>query len=207
MGIFRKRKADLEVQTFAVVLASETATDVERQRGVSHDHVVHENAFNAVGLGSIPHRLTLEVTVPGQAPFEVSGEFKVPARATGRSGYTLPPGLRLPVAVTGTTARDVVIDWDAFLASPDRKAEVKRASARRSAEEATAYTNLVPGLKEKTWASAAQGVPMWMQAVRTGSMKRTAFDQQVDTLTRIGQMDPTLAAESKQALDAEGFTA
>ena len=30
--------------------------------------------LNALNLGSIPHNLTLEVTIPGNAPFEVTGE-------------------------------------------------------------------------------------------------------------------------------------
>jgi hypothetical protein len=45
-----------------------------------------------------------------------------------------------------------------------------------------------------------------MESVRTGRMKRKAFNTQVDTLSRIGQMDPDLAAWSKQTLDAAGFS-
>lgn len=207
VGLFKKRTATPgpASRPVAVVTASEMSTDIEHRTAVTRDQSVRENSFNALGVGTIPHRLTLEVSVPGEAPFEVHGEFRVPAKATGRSGYTLPPGLQVPVTVTDPDIHTIELDWDAFFASPGWKAEVQRASARQSAAEATAYTNAVPGMKEQTWASAAQGVPMWMQSVRTGSMTRKAFDQQVDTLTRIGQMDPALAEESKRALDAEGF--
>jgi len=46
---------------------------------------------------------------------------------------------------------------------------------------------------------------VWMGLQRDGKMKRKAFDQQVDTLARIGQMDPALAADAKRTLDAEGL--
>jgi hypothetical protein len=190
---------------FALVKASTRATDYESDVGVHRDHRVRDNELNALNLGSIPHNLTLEVTVPGHTPFEVTREFKVPARATGRSGYTLPPGLRLPVVVRDVATLDIDVDWGAFLASPDRKAAVRRASAERSSAEAKRYTESVPGMKEQTWASAAQGLPMWMASVRSGSMKRKQFDQQLDTLLRLGQMDPALADDAKRTLDAEGF--
>jgi hypothetical protein len=135
----------------------------------------------------------------------VTGGFKVPAKATGRQGYALPPGVTLPIVVQDAQAQDFDIDWKAFLASPDRKAAVQRAAAEQSSLEAQRYTELVPGLKEQAWASAAQGVPMWMAAVRNGSMKRKAFDQQLHTLLRLGQMDPALAEEAQRTLAAEGF--
>jgi hypothetical protein len=189
----------------ALVKASTMATDEEHTRGVTINHHVQKNALNAINLGSIPHILTLEVTIPGEQPFEVTREYKVPARATGRSGYTLPPGVVLPVIVRDAATHDVAIDWDAFLASPDRKAAVRRAAADESSRQAQRYTESVPGLKQQTWASAAQGLPMWVNAVRTGSMKRKAFDQQINTLLRLGQIDPAQAEQAKRELDADGF--
>ena len=208
MALFGKRSKGSTVASsgaFALVKASAMATDLERQPGTTKNHNVRENQLNALNIGSIPHNLTLEVTIPGHEPFEVIGEFRVPAKATGRSGYTLPPGLHLPVVVHDAERHDIDIDWDAFMASPDRKAAVQRAAADQSSAEAKRYTESVPGLKDQAWASAAQGVPMWMQAVRTGSMKRKAFDQQIPTLLRLGQIDPALAEEATQTLDAEGF--
>jgi hypothetical protein len=209
MGLFGRRKpngaSEASGGATALVKASTMATDEERTRGVSTNHQVRQNALNAINLGSIPHILTLEVTVPGHEPFEVTRECKVPAKATGRSGYTLPPGLVLPVIVRDHATHDIDIDWDAFLASPDRKAAVQRAAADESSRHAQRYTESVPGMKEQTWASAAQGLPLWMNAVRTGSMKRKAFDQQINTLLRLGQIDPAQAEQAKRELDAEGL--
>jgi hypothetical protein len=166
---------------------------------------VRENVFNQFNLGTIPHDLTLEVRIPDRAPFEVTKRFGVPAKATGSQGYELPVGLELPVTVRGDDADDVDIEWKSFLASDDSKASIKKASSDASYAKAKAHTELVPGMTEQTWANAAMGMPMWMEAVRRGNMKRKDFDQQVDTLSRIGQMDPELAAEGKRTLDAEGL--
>jgi hypothetical protein len=45
---------------------------------VSINHHVDQNELNALNIGSIPHQLTLEVTIRGHAPFEVAGEFTSP---------------------------------------------------------------------------------------------------------------------------------
>ena len=187
----------------AMVTASH-AVDNTQSAGVGSNVEIRENALNQFNLGTIPHDLTLEIRMPGYAPFAVTQRVAVPAKATGRQGYQLPVGVELPIVVTNSNPFEFTIDWKAFLDAPDRKAVVQRAAARESEAKATAYTNLVPGMKEQTWANAHAGLPMWMEAVRAGKMKRKAFNQQVDTLTRIGQMDPQEAAWGKQTLDAEG---
>lgn len=188
-----------------MVTASDMVDNRESRPGVHTNVEARENVFNALNLGTIAHDLTLEVRIPGQAAYEITKRFAVPAKATGRQGYQLPVGVELPVTVSPTDPHYVDIDWKSFLDSPHAKAAVQRAAADQSYAKATAYTQAVPGLMERTWANAAAGLPMWMAAVRNGKMKRKAFNQQVDTLTRIGQMDPVLAAESKATLDAEGF--
>jgi len=204
MAIFgRKRRESEGAAGAAIVTNSSMVTNSERSSGRNVE--VRENAFNQFNLGTIPHDLTLEVRIPGRDPFEVTQRAKVPARATGRQGYELPVGLELPVTLREENGTDVEIDWKTFLASDGRKAAVQKAAADASHAHAKEYTEAVPGMTEKTWASAAAGMPNWMEAVRQGSMKRKAFDQQVDTLSRIGQMDPELAAEGKRILDSEGF--
>ena len=187
----------------AVVTGSKAVDNVERAGGKNVE--VRENSLNQLNLGTIPHDLTLEVRRPDHAPFAVTQRVAVPAKATGRQGYQLPIGVELPIVLTGQEPNDFSIDWKTFLDSPDRKAAIQRAAAEESRANAKAYTEKVPGMTEKTWASAAAGLPMWMEAVRAGKMKRKAFDQQVDTLSKIGQMDPVAAAEAKQTLDAEGL--
>ena len=189
----------------ATVTGSSMVPNVITKTGVYHNVEERENALNAFNLGTIPHDLTLDVRIAGRAPFEVTKRFAVPAKATGRQGYELPVGLELPVTLAGDDPSKVEIEWKAFLAAPDSKKAVQKAASQQSFDEAKKYTEAA-GLTEKTWANAAAGMPMWVEAVRQGKMKRKAFDQQVDTLSRIGQMDPELAAEGKRTLDAEGFT-
>lgn len=187
----------------AIVTSSSMIDNIEHRGGRNVE--VRENALNQFNLGTIPHDLTLEVRIPGRAPYEVNQRVKVPAKATGRQGYELPAGLELPVKLRGDNPDDVEIDWKTFLASDQRKAAVQKAASEVSFADAKQYTETVPGMQEQTWANAAAGLPMWLEAVRQGSMTRKAFDQQVDVLSRIGQMDPELAAEGKRTLDAEGF--
>jgi hypothetical protein len=206
MGLLdRFTRRSPQLRATALVAGSSMVKNVQT-RGGARNEEIRENALNQFNLGKIPHDLTLDVRLPGQTPFTVTRRVGVPARATGRQGYELPVGVELPITYTEDDPEDFEIDWKSFLDSPERKAAVQRAAAQESAARATEYTQSVPGMTEATWASAAAGVPNWMEAVRTGKMKRKAFDTQVDTLSRIGQMDPELAARSKDALDAEGFS-
>lgn len=202
-GKFGKNSSDNMSRGVAVVKASNMIDNNENRSGRNVE--VRENSLNALNLGTIPHDLTLEVRPPGRPPFEVMRRVKVPAKATGRQGYQLPVGVELPVTFAGADPSDFDIDWKAFLAAPESKAAVQKAASDASYAHATAYTQAKPGMTEQTWANAAAGLPMWMAAVRSGKMKRKAFDQQVDTLSRIGQMDPELAAEAKRSLTAEGL--
>ena len=207
MAIFGRRRRgsdakDAPVAGVAIVTRSSMIGNLERRSGRNVE--VHENALNQFNLGTIPHDLTLEVRIPGRAPFEVALRVKVPAKATGRQGYELPAGLELPVTFRGDDADGVEIDWKTFLESDDRKAAVQNAASEASHAKAKAYTEAVPGMTEQAWAGSAAGMPVWLEEVRRGNMTREAFEQQVDTLSRIGQMDPNLAAEGKRTLDAEG---
>jgi hypothetical protein len=205
MGLLdRFSRRSPQMKATALVTGSSSVKNVETS-GVHRNDEIRENALNQFNIGKIPHDLTLEVRLPEQPPFTVTKRIGVPARATGRQGYQLPVGVELPITYAQDNPEDFDIDWSAFLDSPDRKASVQRAAAQESAAQATAYTQSVPGLTEKTWASAAAGLPNWMEAVRSGKLKRKVFNTQVDTLSRIGQMDPELAAWSKQTLDAEGL--
>lgn len=203
MGLFsRKRRVDTTPRDVAVITASSTWGE-RPQHGVYKNDRVDHNEFNAIGLGSIPHALTLEVRPLNGDPFTFEGEFKVPAKATGSTGYTLPVGLELPVDIDDGGA--VEVDWKAFLDHPDRKRQVKNAVAREQSAAATAYTNSQPGMKEATWAAAEQTMPYMLDQVRTGKWKRKMFDEQVDQLNRLGQIDPDLWASSKATLDSEGL--
>jgi hypothetical protein len=190
------------VEGSAVVVASSLLEATDEHAGKNNDYTTLLGTFN---LGVVPHDLTLEVHVVGRESFTVDKRERVPARAAGNR-WQLPVGIELPVRVSSGTADGVDIQWAQFLDAPDRKREVDNAAARESAAEVRRSVEAVPGMQAQTWAAAAMGMPLWMNAVRTGSMTRKEFDQQVDGLTRIGQMDPELAAQGKATLSTEGFS-
>lgn len=77
------------------------------------------SSLSGLGIGHIVYYLTLEVTVPGSAPYEVDGKFRVPAKAQKLSAlpfHTKPigRGLIVPVKVDRENSEKVVIDWDRF---------------------------------------------------------------------------------------------
>jgi hypothetical protein len=77
------------------------------------------SALSAFGIGHIVYYLTLEVSVPGRAPYEMNGKFRVPAKAQKLSPlpfHTKPigRGLIVPVKVDRENAEKVVIDWEQF---------------------------------------------------------------------------------------------
>ncbi|MEP1122613.1 MAG: hypothetical protein ABJH68_01820 [Ilumatobacter sp.] len=202
-----RRGRDAPRDGVAVITASRNFSEPIRSghTQVLRDVEARESSLAQFDLGSILHELTLEVRVPDRTTVVVTRREKVPARATGRSGFELPIGLELPITLTGVGPDDFDIGWKAFLGSPDRKNVVRRAVAEEQAAQVRSYVDSQPGMREQTWSAAATGMPLWMQLVRDGRMQRAAFDRQVDTLTRIGQMDPELAAEGKRILDADGF--
>jgi hypothetical protein len=71
------------------------------------------------GVGHVVYYLTLEVSVPGRAPYEADGKFRVPASAEKLSPVPfhtkkIGRGLIVPVKVDQADADKVVIDWERF---------------------------------------------------------------------------------------------
>lgn len=207
MGLFDRLKGrDAQRTPGAVAIVRESqAVDNVEQPGVRTNYSVEHNELWYLNLGRRPHRLVLEVRIPGTEPYTVERSERVPVRATSGSSITLATGLTLPLLVDPSAPQSFEIDWKGFLGSPEAKQQVKEATSRESYDAVRRQTENTPGMTEQTWASATAGAPMWMQAVRDGKMKRKAFNSQVDTLSRIGQMDPDLAARCKAQLDAEGY--
>jgi hypothetical protein len=90
------------------------------------------------------YRFALEVRLEGRRPYVVEGTWKVPAKAeqTGplrSGGSTLPPGVEVPVEVDESDTTDVDIDWDAYVALPDRKKTQKRLYQEYRAAKTAAY--------------------------------------------------------------------
>ena len=64
----------------------------------------------ASNIGNAQHDFKLEITVPGEAPYELQGLFRIPVRLVG----SVPPGTVLPVKVKPGDPKKAAIDWDAW---------------------------------------------------------------------------------------------
>jgi hypothetical protein len=163
------------------------------------------NDMRDAGLwGKHRYVFTLEIQVPEAEPYEISGEFKTPAKA-GRTGVLshrgLEPGLQLPVKVDRDDPQRIAIDWDAFLASPDRKAAVKEAVQGESANANKRMLEANPDLAQQLRANNATAVVAWANAVKAGKMSREDFDKTVNLEVKVGRMDPADAEAARASLD------
>jgi hypothetical protein len=206
VGLFRRDK-DAGVAAgsgaTALVTASRFGKHLEHETGVATNVSEESNELWALGRGTIPNILTLQVTAPSTAPFETEGAYRVPAKATA-SGNVLPPGIEVPVVVDPAT-REVQIDWDAFFARSGWKGEVKRAKAQQQAAHERERFEADTGTKDATWEAARQAVPVWLGAVRAGQMTRAAVEEELDGFLARGHMDPADAAELRRQMDADGL--
>src|ERR1044072_6299593 len=116
MGLFdRGEKKILERGTPGTAVIRESrkieddGTDEHGQRGEFLLNDLRDAGF----WGQHRYEFTLEVEVPGRAPYEVTGQFKTPAKA-GRTGMFshrgLKPGLKLPVKPDPADTQRIAID-------------------------------------------------------------------------------------------------
>ncbi len=206
MGLFDgSSKSILErgIAGTAVIRESRKIEDGTDEHGRRGDYLL--NNMRDAGLwGKHRYVFTLEIQVPEIAPYEISGEFKTPAKA-GRTGVLshrgLEPGLELPVKVDRADRQRIAIDWDAFLASPDRKAAVKEAVQGESANANKRMLDANPDLAQQLRANNAAAVLVWANAVKAGKMSREKFDKTVDLEVKVGRMDPADAEAARATLD------
>ena len=141
-------------------------------------------------FGSEPHRLLLEVRVPGRDPYTVDGEWKVPNRSLSAFGGHfsgadfLAEGLELPVRVDPEDPESVDIDWKAYKATPGRK------KAQKQAQKA-----------QEVRAGMRQAAQAWAALVRKGRMSRESFESNVQRCVDDGHMDPADAEAARASLD------
>ncbi len=158
-------------------------------------------------FGTRKYRLMLEVRLPEHDPYEIEAEFKVPRKAentgfiAGGIGTPLNPGLELPVRVDAIDPASVEIDWDKFLASPERK-EAQRAVNQSAYNRAVAeQLKRNPKQAEKARANNKVAVRGWAAAVRSGQMTREQFEETVKLEVETGRMDPADAESARASLD------
>jgi hypothetical protein len=146
-----------------------------------------------LGLTGMPYAFVLEVTVPGQDAYQVPVRSRVPLKAEKVSllqSHPIPLTLAVPVDVDAGDETKVRIDWNAFLAQPDRVPQLK--AARERALAITAKRN-VAAQPEKFAAQRAQNkavVMSWAESVRAGSTSRAVVERDAAVLIRLGFMDP-----------------
>ena len=185
----------------AVVLASERPEPGKETPGEGGE-------FDVSDFGVGRHTLRLEVRLPGQEPYEVDGRFKVPKEVQfGKRAPLLlrplmkrspiPVGITLPVSVDSAKPDEVTIDWDGFIAGGGRD-EMKRGS------EAAARDTLKAAYPEQTAQmreNAKRQLPGLVAGVRGGTIRRTHFDQTLETYVRNGYLEPGEAEAARAELD------
>jgi len=189
---------------YALVLESNPYANTERPGVIIKDEIRHNDLWY-LNMGWRPHELTLEVHLPGEQAYETKGRFRVPARFCHGSAVRLPTGVQLPVKRTGAGPEEIKVEWGSFAKTREDKKEIKRHAAREHNDA------LVEGLERNQPEAQARmreantgALPTWVAAVKAGKMKRKEFDQSVQTLLRLKQIDPDAVARARAELDAAG---
>jgi len=157
------------------------------------------------GAAGVHYVFGVEVTVPGQDPYRVSVDTRVPVKAEKISlfeTHPIPLTLEVPVVVDAGDPSKVAIDWKAFLALPDRVPRLKDARSRALAITAQRNAAAEP---EKFAAQRAQNkgnLQVWVGAVRAGNLSRAEFESSAGTLIRLGHMDPVDYEAALAEIDA-----
>ncbi|MEO8262576.1 MAG: hypothetical protein ABI566_08390 [Pseudolysinimonas sp.] len=158
-----------------------------------------------VAATGTPYMFTLEVTVPGHETYQMPGvRTRVPAKAEKISfleTHPIPITLEVPVRVAANDAEKIAIDWNAFIALPDKAQRLKDARERAlviaAQRQREAMIAADPSLAPS---SDAQNPAMaWVEAVRAGSLTRQEFDESCTRLLALGQLSGPdfLAAEAR----------
>jgi hypothetical protein len=131
-------------------------------------------------FGHTKYDFTLEVRVPGAEPFQVTDRFKVPKKAENLGLFSaarkIPAGVELPVRVDPRDRGRIDIDWDAWIASPGRKAAMRAGQAASNAAAMRAHLEKNPKLQAQTRANNKSAALAWAEAVRLGNLTREQFE-------------------------------
>lgn len=183
-------------QPIAVLVESEWLNDAT---GIDNQYYGHELADRVRG---IPYRFVLEVHRPGVAPYRLARSERIPAKVEGSyTGYEhrVPKGATVPLTITGPGPEDVALDWDGYLAHPDRMKQTKRLEVDNQwdAIGARFEQTTKPALVAKIRGNSQQSSMSWAHAVRAGAMTRADFERNAEQLLRMGHL---LAADYERAV-------
>jgi len=182
-------------QPIAVLVESEWQNQATGPQA-SEGHNVIDRALG------IPYRFLLEVHRPGVPAYRIERSERIPAKVEGTylgREHRVPKGATVPLTLTGPGPEDFTIDWDGYLAHPDRKQQTKRLQIENKWDAVGAQFERTtkPAMVAKIRAGSRQAVLSWAQAVRAGAMTRAEFERNAEQNLRMGHL---LAADYEQAV-------
>jgi hypothetical protein len=190
------------VQAEATILESVYDPDGATRDGVDanrDDGLVGLLTDKALG---IPYEFLLEVRVPGLAPAQVRVRDRVPDKVEKLAFFDhirVPVSLVVPVTADPQAPEQVVIDWKAFLAQPDRVEQMTDA-ARRAQAASVGAPVAAAEMNEQDSATRLMifGVA---QQVRAGSVPRSQLEMMCQQLLQVGQLSRADADAALAAAD------
>ena len=119
----------------------------------------------ASNIGNAQHEFTLEVSVEGQAPYELQGLFRIPAKLVGSVG----PGDVVPVRVHPKDPKKVAIDWKSW--TPTEHVDTPENLQRRAEAQQRTVHDAMP---EESRNMMLNG---WVSAAQSGALSKADFEQ------------------------------
>lgn len=154
-------------------------------------------------IAGVPYEFLLELRVPGMPVGQARVRDRVPEKVEKLSLFDhtrIPSTLVVPVFFDPSKPDRPQIDWQAFLAKPDRVALTKAAIQRH--HEAKSGASPAPeGLSEQDRATRMMVFNMVKQ-VRAGVVKRGQFEEMIRNLAAANQISQADVDEAVALLDA-----
>jgi hypothetical protein len=187
-----------------------TALLLESNRRVTGDANSDMGVVGILGeqVRGVDYFFQLRVEVPGREAYQVALKDKVPSKAEHLEGpfggeVHLAAGTTVPVTVGLEDPTDVVVDWAAFLASPARVADAKRASNRKVwAAMGEQFRRQPAAFQDQVRANTKMAVFTHAQAVVAGNLSRRQFEDQYEQMYYMGHVTPEDLQAAIHLIDA-----
>jgi hypothetical protein len=187
-----------------------TALLLESNRRVTGDANSDMGVVGILGeqVRGIDYFFQLRVEVAGQEPYQLSLKDKVPAKVEHADGpfggeVHVPAGATVPVIASLSDPTAVRIDWAAFLASPSKVAEAKRAGLRKTwAAMGEQFRRQPAAFQNQVRANTKMAVFTHAQAVVAGAISRQEFEDQYEQAFYMGHVTPEDLQAAIHLIDA-----
>ena len=140
----------------------------------------------ASNIGNAQHDFTLEVSVDGQAPYELQGLFRIPAKLVGSVG----PGDVVPVRVHPKDPKKVAIDWKSW--TPTERVETPDERERAVEVQQQTVHDAMPE------ASRNMMLDGWVTAAQSGALSKADFEQALADGVSAGMVTQDEADKARQ---------